>query len=122
MKKMKNRLLVLMLMLITSAAALAEVISGSCGENVRYSLDLETGTLTIKGSGEMEAFSPTSISDDYLTTAPWGEYYDKISSVIIEDGLTNISLFAFYGCFNISSIEISNTVKTIEDFAFNKCI
>lgn len=110
-----------MLMLITSAAALAEVISGSCGENVTYSLDLETGALTIKGSGEMEAFSEKYISGNYRTTAPWGEYYDKISSVIIEDGVTNISREAFCGCSNISSIEISNTVKTIDGYAFHIC-
>ena len=30
--------------------------SGTCGENLTWALDLETGTLTISGEGEMENF------------------------------------------------------------------
>ena len=55
MKKVLSLLLsIAMLLGITSGlnlTAYAEVQSGTCGKNVNYSLDTETGVLTISGSG-----------------------------------------------------------------------
>ena len=55
------------------------------------------------------------------TTAPWDSQRDKIKTVVIKDGVTNIGSFAFYECKNLTSVEIPNSVTSIGDDAFSYC-
>ena len=89
-----------------------EVIGGSCGSNVNWTL--ADGVLTITGSGEM---------DDYTweSTAPWSVYVNLIESVVIEDGVTTIGEYAFKGYSGLKSIEIPNSVTRIGLWAFYNC-
>ena len=84
-----------------------------CGENVTWSLS--NGVLTFSGSGLMEFV----ISDDCVT--PWYDYREKITSVVIEDGITNIYCYAFTGCTNLKNIVIGNDVSGIWEWAFEFC-
>ena len=98
------------------------LVSGECGENLTWTLNLTTGNLIISGNGEMS--NPT-----------WGEYSDKITNVIIEKkytgislggvplnyGATSISDGAFSGCEKLKNITIPDTVKTIGVDAFADC-
>ena len=86
--------------------------SGTCGENLTWELDLETGTLTISGTGEMA---------DYFNNNPWYSN-DNIKSVIIEDGITSIGDDAFYKCKNLTFVSIPGSVTSIGDGAFSYCI
>ena len=61
----------------------AETYSGSCGTNVTWSLDTESGVLTISGSGGMNNYS-------YSYRAPWYSQRGNIKSVNIENGVTSI--------------------------------
>ena len=69
--------------------------SGVCGDNLTWVLD--SGTLTISGTGSM---------DDYQSSSdqPW--YKEGVSkdikTVVIEDGVTSIGKFAFYGCYGVN--------------------
>ncbi len=96
--------------------------SGTCGDNLTWTL--ENGTLTISGTGEMTDFS-TSLNPDgsgtMITSAPWGEYYETIKSVVIENGVTNIGGYAFYKCSSVTSITMPNSVTSIGKFAFRGC-
>ena len=84
MKTTKKPLSVILslLMIITTLTALpftAHALdeSGECGENVTYTFDYDTGTLTISGEGEM--------SDYNYTSSP---FYDQdIDSIVIETSL-----------------------------------
>lgn len=40
---------------------------------------------------------------------------------VIPDGVTEIKMFAFEGCTELTSIKIPNSVVLIGEFAFNKC-
>lgn len=73
-----------------------------------------TGTLSINGVGEMVDYSSTK-------TAPWYDYKDFITSVIIEEGITNVSNFAFYDCNNLTHVTIPTSVTTIGEYAFENC-
>ncbi len=103
------------------------IISGKCGENVNYELNLSTGVIRIYGSGEMDDYSFTDRND--LIRAPWiSEGYDsKIISIKIEKGVTHIGNYAFYGgytnkyCKNVESVEVAETVTTIGEGAFAGC-
>lgn len=46
---------------------------------------------------------------------------DKIESIRINDGITNIANQAFINCINLHEIELPKTLKGIGDFAFKNC-
>ena len=83
------------------------VQTGSCGDNVIYSLNTETGVLTISGTGEM-------------TDSPFSQN-SSIKSVIIENGVTSIVTYAFSGCTSLTSITIPDSVTSIGESAFDGC-
>ena len=87
------------------------VASGTCGaqgDNLTWTLD-DSGTLTISGEGEMTS-SPS-----------WSSYCDKISSVVIESGVTSIANRAFSYCSRLTSVTIPGSVTSIGNAAFLGC-
>ena len=98
--------------------AVTEKNSGKCGENLTWTL--ENGTLTISGAGEMENYNATY---NYNTYTPW--YYDgvieNVRSVVIEEGVTSIGTYAFQGCENLVSVTIPDTVTSVGEGAFEGC-
>lgn len=46
---------------------------------------------------------------------------DKITSIIINDGLTRIGENAFYGCSNLTTITLPESLINIDKYAFYKC-
>ena len=85
--------------------------SGGCGENVYYSYDSTTHTLTIYGDGPMYDF------DDGVYF-PWYLYSGDILHLIIKSGVTSIPSYAFSYCDNVTSIIISKSVTNFSDMAF----
>lgn len=75
---------------------------GFCGDNVEWCFDGEN--LLIYGEGDMF---------DFGSDTPWDSISDKIKSIIIEQGVTSIGEFAFYGCYNALNISIPDSVKEI---------
>ena len=84
----------------------AEEKSGTCGDNVTWTLDDE-GTLTISGSGAM---SDTAF---YQRT--------DIKKVVIESGVTSIGRSAFFSCTSLTSITIPDSVTSFGKDAFRNC-
>ena len=85
-----------------------------CGENLTWSFDKETGTLTISGTGEMYAFN-------YAKEFPWYGERSEITSVVLEEGVANIGGSAFYGCTNLANVVIPSSVTNIGNSAFSGC-
>ncbi len=117
---MKNRVIrlclvisvLLVCMRLFAVNASASVIdSGSCGENLTWSLDY-SGTLTISGTGDMTNYSLDDV-------APWGT--NDVKTVVIENGVTSIGDFAFNKCIELSNITLSDSVTTIGEQAFRNC-
>ena len=96
---------------IASAAEVTD--SGSCGENLTWTLDTD-GLLTISGTGEMEDYSSYG-------NVPWNGLVDKINCVVIRNGVTSISYGAFVGCTGLTSVTIPNSVTSIGGGAFAYC-
>ena len=88
------------------------VASGTCGENLTWTLD--GGTLTISGTGEMKNYYKSS-------PRPWEKDMTFIETVIIESGVTSIGDGAFERGINITSIVIPDTVVKIGEAAFATC-
>ncbi len=80
--------------------------SGSCGDGVQYSFDLDDRTLTVSGSGEMES-------------SPWTLWRYFVGGL----ELGNVSLIcenAFQGCENLSGVmNVPESVEVIGNFAFS---
>ena len=94
-----------------SQKAEAQEMAGQCGESLNWSYDAENETLIISGQGEM---------DNYSRSAPWSIFKEKITQIILEDGITYIGTYAFYGC-NIEKIVFPSTVKSVGEYAFDNC-
>ena len=90
------------------------VKSGTCGENVTYTLD-ELGTLTIIGSGAMYDYTTSSSK-----CAPWFPIAPNVKAIVIQNGITEIGNCAFYNCYT-RSVEIPNSVTRIGEQAFVSC-
>ena len=108
---MKHKILLTGLMLLLGLTISAQQ-SGTCGENLTWTL--ENGTLTISGTGEMENYQ----EDNY---APWYSSRSSITSVTISDGVTSIGNYAFYNCSSMTSVTIPNSVTSIGERAFFRC-
>ena len=89
----------------------AHSASGRCGENVYWSYDEASKTVTIYGAGEMKF-------DDYKGYIKWPT---DIEAAIIKEGVTSVAGFAFGLCGNLSSVSIADSVTYIGDNAFDSC-
>ena len=91
-------------------------LSGTCGENVTWALSADETTLTISGQGTMYAYNTTT------TLAPWLYSKDNITKVVINEGVTDVGDYAFYGCKRISSLSLPSSVEELGTYAFGSCI
>ena len=121
---MKKRLFAVLLAMVMvlglfPATALAADTSGTCGDNLTWTLDSD-GVLTISGTGAMENYYWIGYDDDGngQTTNPWG---NGIQKVVIKDGVTSIGNSAFFGCVNLTSVTIPDGVTSIGNSAFRGC-
>ncbi len=122
--KTKNRLVAwaLCLALIFALApqmsliAHAETNSGNCGaegDNLTWTLDTETGVLTISGSGAMADYAQWE--------RPWADAEESVTTVVLPAGLTHIGSNAFYGFTGVTGVSLPTSLTTIGDNAFAKC-
>ena len=91
------------------------VNSGSCGDNVTYTL-YSDGLMEITGTGAMTDYS-------YGAAVPWYDYKADITSVTISSGITHIGANSFnYYYTNLTTASIPETVTSIGQYAFYYCI
>lgn len=103
--------------------------SGKCGENVYYTFNPDTETLSFTGTGAIDNSNNTMFSlfeqvyninrTSIFNPNPAGPAY--IKTVIIEDGITEIGDSTFWGCSHLSNIIIPNSVTCIGSGAFTSC-
>ena len=123
----------------------AEGSSGTCGTDIQWTFDSGIGTLTITGSGDMQAYEKEE-------DVPWHAYRSEIRRLYIDDDISSIGNYAFSNCGNLSSINtvlaehgylpealvhigtkafwgcsqlkylvIEQKLATVEDYAFAEC-
>ena len=92
----------------------AATYSGTCGSNLKWSIDTSTGVLNINGTGAMR-------NGNYENSAPWYDYRSSIKTVYIAEGVTTINAYAFYRCANLESITIPGSVTSIGRLTFAYC-
>lgn len=117
---MKKTVRILLAILLTLSCTIgiipvqAEEIDYTCGENLTWSIDVDTKVLTISGTGKMKDYSSPG-------TAPWRKYSTVIETLIVEDGVTHIGEYAFIYCSSIKTAIIGEGVQSIGKLAFYYC-
>ncbi|MBR0413953.1 MAG: leucine-rich repeat protein [Clostridia bacterium] len=111
-------LLLVAVMLLSSFAGLqvtaAAETGGSCGEHVTWSLNTETGVLTISGSGPMYHYNRDDVYNPFSNNK-------DIKKLVVEEGVTTIGIAAFSGCTALQEIVLSDTVEEIGENSFDNC-
>ena len=114
-------MIVLILQIPVSCAA--EIIeSGQCGWDITWTVD-RNGLMTISGEGDMwDDVVAENVLDPIIGEA---ESYvwltQRVTEIIIEDGVESIGESAFTAYSNLKNITIPNSVKTIKKNVFDSC-
>ena len=89
-------------------------LSGSCGADVQWAFDEETGVLALTGSGAMDSLDAF---DDY----GYSVWKDDIQFVVAADDLTAIGAHAFEGCPVLEEAILGARLTMIGESAFADC-
>ena len=116
MKHRTRKLLALLLALCLLAATLplsasAAQYSGSCGQNLTWSID--GNVLTISGTGPMNDYRKGS-------EQPWYKYRKPVTKVVVSSGVTTIGKYAFAGM-DMTTATLPDTLTKIGDSSFYSC-
>jgi len=131
-KRILPILLLALVMLVLVPVQAQAATSGKCGENLTYTYD--DGTLTISGTGPMADYSdddPPWIEEEVYWldinegVTSIGEFafsgMESLETVDMADTVTKIGFGAFRGCSNLQQIYLSENLEIIENMAFSKC-
>ena len=100
-------------------AELLPATAEQCGDNLTWSFNESSGTLTITGSGDMWDMQP--LAWETANAIPWRSLSGSIKSVKLPSGLTSIGNYAFSGCSGLTSVTIPEGVTSIGYSAFGSC-
>lgn len=105
----KTRLLLLALMMaLGGQIAMAQsVLTGAAGSYSTYTLNLSTGELRISGEGYVS-------NRLAALTANIANNIDKVKSLVLEEGITDIGNDAFRGMPNLASVSLPSTLKRFQ--------
>ncbi len=87
--------------------------SGKCGDNLFWSYNEENATLVISGTGYMYGFDQVSTPYSW----PWDNVRMDIRNVVLEEGVSGISCYAFRDM-NLETIEGIESLERINHLAF----
>lgn len=110
---MNKRILLLAGLVLSTLPSMAWIITGKCGETLTFSLNTDTETLTIEGTGAMTNYSEGK--------APWYSHRSSVRKVVLPEGLTQVGSYAFANCTQLDDIMLPNTVERMGDHAFAHC-
>lgn len=88
----------------------AAALSGTCGKNAAWNYDSKTRTLTISGTGEMDA---GILGRAWLDRTP-----SEAEKIVVEEGITSICKDAFVMFYDLKSVSLPKSLKTIGEGAF----
>lgn len=103
-------LMVLTILPVRGQAAAGVIAQGVWDPGIYWTLTSD-GTLTLKGNRSIQG------REEYI----WWNYSDKITKIVVSDGITLIPQRCFMNLKKLKSVYIGKTVETIETAAFAGC-
>lgn len=93
------------------------------GDNIKWTYDNKSKTITVSGSGAMYNYSNGDDGQRWGETILWQTYSAKknAKSIVISNGITTIGNNVFNGLNNITSVSIPASVTSIGAGAFAGC-
>jgi len=110
MRKIGLLLILFLLPMVASADK-----SGKCGDNLNYAYNSQEKSLTISGLGDMYSY------DVYGSLSVMPPFPSDVKSIVIENGVTSIGLFAFSGMTELTSVKIPSSISMIDKYSFRNC-
>lgn len=121
MKKKIFSLVIAVAMLFTMvpASAFAGTVRSDTRNGIKWSIS-DTGVLTIEPGKATEEYEAGEMGNFqyYEDYKAWKNDKDKITSIVIEDGVKDIGTYAFQDMYDVKSIEIPDSVDFIGENAF----
>lgn len=93
----------------------------SCGSSTAKDFEwtYKEGILTISGTGKMPDYSD---GNGEMTTRPWEDKLEEIEEIVVEEGITRIGDYAFYGMKRVVDVTVPASLESIGKEAFRRCI
>ena len=115
---MKKITLLTSALILTVAVAAQTWNIGTPYQNPKVKATFSDGTLTISGTGAMQSFD----ADETAYRTPWAGIKENITSIVVEEGITEIGDYAFYNCVNLTgSLPLHDSITYIGIRAFLNC-
>ena len=112
------------LSVITAVAMVVSLVAGlplpmldlsttvsAAGVGADWTWNLTNGVLTVSGTGQMII----------LGAVPWDPHVDEIESIVISQGLTDVSQLGFENCRNLKTITLAASIRSVNTDAFKGC-
>ena len=96
-------------LIVSLAFSAVAATSGTCGNNLTWVFDRDTGTLTISGTGAMQ--------DNPI----WNNVSGAVKTVKIGEGVTSIGASAFREFYSLTKVEFPDRMERIGASAFCDC-
>lgn len=112
MKKLLSLILLIATLLSMSGVMMQTVLANDIGENITWSY--RSGVLTISGKGAMKDLSSPE-------AYPWHSNRSSVITLIIDEGITSVSDYAFAGCKSLYTLNLPSTLTHIGSHAFDSC-
>lgn len=121
-KNKKYKMITLAILALVALLCLSACTGGSKASDANGELDgglkweytASNKTLEITGAGAIPSYNSSS-------EVPWAAAFESIEKIEIDDGVTAIGSYAFYGCSKLEKTDIAESVTKIGNFAFAYC-
>ncbi|MCI2107058.1 MAG: leucine-rich repeat domain-containing protein [Intestinimonas sp.] len=106
-----------MLQELNDPANFKETLTGTCGENVQWRLEInqDKTVMYLTGSGPMYPY--TKLGDN----PPWGMNQHGITEIHMDDAITHLGTFLFPECWNLTTLHLPAQLVSIGEGAFSGC-
>ncbi len=95
--------------------AIRQAEDRACGNDLQWDFNAQSGELRISGSGEMWDYS----RDERRLRTPGAAYAERITSLLLDEGVTGIGTYAFSLYPNLASVSLPPTLTRIGGGAFS---
>lgn len=106
-----------LLQALSSPANFEETLTGTCGENVQWRLEIsqDKAIMYLTGSGPMYPY--VKLGDN----PPWCMNQDGITEIYMDDGITHLGTFIFNECWDLTTLHLPARLISIGEGAFAGC-